>query len=105
MIHSVTVPVGFLAAVVAALSLLDLSSPPQAATTRAVATKSAIAQAIASLLRMSPPCCYSTKSILNSGVYVNASWGHLLGQPARGGAVEPRTTSSTGSSVPGAGPG
>src|SRR3954471_18222857 len=67
MIHSVTVPLGFLAAVVAALSLLDLSSPPQAATTRAVATKSAIAQAITSLLRMSPPCCYSTKTILNSG--------------------------------------
>ena len=56
MIHSVTVPLGFFAAVLAPLSLLELSSPPQAATTRAVATKSAIAQAIASLLRMSPPC-------------------------------------------------
>src|SRR4051794_32593447 len=66
MIHSVTVPLGFLAAVDASFDLVLSSPPPQAATTRAVATKSAIAQAIASLLRMSPPC-YSTKTILRSG--------------------------------------
>ena len=84
----------------AALSLLLPSSPPHPTRARAPATAAAIAAlAIAFLIRTFPP---RTKTITVTGVVSRSGvrWfsPHPLGAVA-GGAVEPRTMSSTGSGV------